>query len=156
MPVLRTVLGLGPRRWTGAIKLASLALLVEAGLKTVSLLRLARWLHVPLTLDRSSAPIGRLDQLSLTEAEGDLLDTARRVLRHRPFNGTCLRRALIAGYVLRHHDPTLRIGVAKYSRQVEAHAWLEIGGISLDPDASKVYQAFQSPSGVGRADRRVA
>ena len=156
MPVLRNVLGLGPGRWTGAIKLASLALLVEAGLKTVSLPRLARWLHVPLTLDRSSAPVGRLDQLPLTEAESDLLDTAWRVLRHRPFNGTCLRRALIAGYVLRYHDPRLRIGVAKSSGQVEAHAWVEGGGISLDSDASKAYQAFQSPSGVGLADRRVA
>jgi len=149
MPVVRTFLGLGPRRWSGVMKLASLALLVEAGLRIVSLPRLARWLQVPLTLDRSSAPVGRLDQLPLTEAEGDLLDTARRVLRHRPFNGTCLRRALIAGYVLRHYDPRLRIGVAKSFGQVEAHAWVEVGGISLDPDANQTYQVLHSPAGCG-------
>ena len=151
MPVVGTFLGLGPRRWSGAIKLASLALLLEAGLRTVSLPRLARWLRVPLTLDRSSASIGGLHQLPLTKAEGDLLDTARRVLRHRPFNGTCLRRALIAGYVLRRHDPTLRIGVAKSSGQVEAHAWVEVGGISLDPDAGQAYQVLQGPVGGGGA-----
>ncbi len=34
---------------------------------------------------------------------------------------------------MRRLDPVLRIGVAKHEGEVKAHAWLEIGGLSLDP-----------------------
>ena len=145
MPVMRTALALGPRRWFGVVQLAGLALLAEAGLRLLSLPRLADLMGVPLTLDRSSAPIGELTELSITHAETELLDSAWRILRHRPFNGTCLRRALIGGHVLRHHNPRLRIGVAKSCGQIGAHAWVEIGGISLDPDAGLAYEVLRLP-----------
>ena len=53
MPVVRTLVGLGPARWLGIIKLAALALLVEAGLKLMPLPRLANLMGVPLALNRS-------------------------------------------------------------------------------------------------------
>jgi transglutaminase superfamily protein len=150
MQALSTLLGLGPRRWLGVVQLASLALLVEAGLRIASLPRLAHLMKVQLALHGSGAPSGNLDQLPITQGEAELLDTAWRILRHRPFNGTCLRRALVGGYVLRRHDPWLRIGVAKSSEGVSAHAWVEVAGVSLDPDATLTYEVLRSPMESGR------
>jgi hypothetical protein len=144
MSVALAVFGLGPHRWLGIARLTTLTFLVEAALRILSLPRLARLLGVPLELGRSGAPSGSLDQLPLNQAERDLIDTAWRILRHRPFNGTCLRRALIGGHVLRHHQPLLRLGVAKSHGQVQAHAWVEISGISLDPDADLSYKVLQA------------
>jgi hypothetical protein len=145
MPLTRTVLGLGPRRWFGVIRLAVLALLIEAGLRVVPLPRLAQLLGVPLALKKTREPVSSPRQLRLTRIEGELLDSAWRILRHQPFNGTCLRRALIGGHILRRYDPRLLIGVTKRSGQVKAHAWVEIRGISLDPDAGLDYAILQSP-----------
>ena len=144
MPVVRTLVGLGPSRWLGIIRLAALSILVEAGLKAMSLPRLANLMGVPLALNRS-AGVGNIDQLLLSQMERELLDSAWRMLRHRPFKGTCLRRALIGGHILRRHKPTLLIGVAKSDGQVRAHAWVELRGISLDPDADLGYAALRSP-----------
>jgi len=84
--------------------------------------------------------------LTLSEREKEQLDTAWRVLRQRPFNGTCLRRAIVGGYFLRAHDPLLRIGVAKDRGRVTAHAWIEVDGVSLDPDGPRKYMALAKPS----------
>ena len=73
------------------------------------------------------------------------MDSAWRLLRRRPFNPTCLRRALLGGYVLRRHAPVVRIGVAKTDKLVLAHAWVEVDGVSLDPDAIVLYEVLRRP-----------
>ena len=51
----------------------------------------------------------------------------RRVADVWPFSrGPCLRRALVAGHLLRDLDPALRLGVGGSGDKVYAHAWLEI------------------------------
>jgi hypothetical protein len=146
MPVIRTLAGLGPARWLGIVRLVALAVLVEAGLKLIPLPRLANLMGVPLGLNQLHEQVDNIDdQLPLNKIERELLDSAWRILRHRPFKGTCLRRALIGGHVLRRHKPKLRIGVAKSAGQVKAHAWVELKGISLDPDAHLAYAVLQSP-----------
>jgi hypothetical protein len=71
---------------------------------------------------------------------GELPPRARRQMRctHRvadvwPFSkGPCLRRALVAGHLLRRHHPAIRVGVAGTGDELHAHAWLEIDGRPLE------------------------
>lgn len=68
------------------------------------------------------------------------------IMRRWPFGDTCLRRALVMGNRLARLAPELVIGVrpAATTRGVDAHAWLRIGGVDLDPLASE-YLAFGAP-----------
>lgn len=130
----RTLLRRPPTDWLAAARAAGLAVAVETGLRTVPLPRLARVLGIRLVLDGGPTTVGDLSAVRLTERERHRLDVTWRVLRHRPFNGTCLRRALLAARVLRHRHHAVRIGVQKVDGEVRAHAWLELDGVALDPD----------------------
>jgi hypothetical protein len=68
------------------------------------------------------------------------------VMRRWPFGDTCLRRALVTGNRLAPLAPQLMIGVhaAEAPQDVEAHAWLRIGGVDLDPLAAE-YLPFGAP-----------
>ncbi len=96
-------------------------------------------------MDGASAAVAIPAEAGLTARELEQLDTAWRILRWGPFNGTCLRRAVVGGYFLRHHHPLLRIGVTKTGGKVAAHAWVEVGGVGLDPDGAAVYRVLLSP-----------
>jgi len=96
-------------------------------------------------MNGSAAPTAPLSSIRLSSREREQLDIAWRVLAHRPFNGTCLRRAIVGGYFLRARQPLLRIGVAKSAGIVTAHAWVEVDGIALDPDASERYAVLSRP-----------
>lgn len=62
--------------------------------------------------------------------------TTHRILGHWPFGDTCLRRCLVLGQRLHGLDPVLRIGVRSADDgRLEAHSWLEIDGMVLDPSA---------------------
>jgi hypothetical protein len=50
-------------------------------------------------------------------------------------NDTCLRRSLVMAQRLRPLDPVLRIGVRRDAGLLKAHAWVEVGGTSLDGGA---------------------
>ncbi len=65
------------------------------------------------------------------------------VMRRWPFGDTCLRRTLVTGNRLARLDPELVIGVrvATTRRAIDAHAWLRIDGVDLDPLATE-YLAF--------------
>ncbi|TDE07478.1 lasso peptide biosynthesis B2 protein [Jiangella asiatica] len=139
------------REWPALLAAAGVALVVEVGLRVTTLPRLARLLGAPLRTDDGgdlmppSTP-ARLGP-SLTPATRRRLRAVRRVLRHWPFGDTCLRRALVSGHVLRRLRPVLRVGVAKVDGRIQAHAWLEIDGVSLDPAGAELYQTFESIGG---------
>lgn len=108
----------------------------------------SRWAGVTMALDGSSAPpIADVKDVEFNARERARLDVAWRVLRTPPFDATCLRRALVGGYFLRHRDPILRVGVTKKDGQVFAHAWIEIDGVSLDPDGATKYAVLSDPRG---------
>ena len=108
------------------------AAVVEVGLHTVRLPRLCRWLGVPL--DTSAAPRPRPDGVVIVPRRARRrLAATRRALKYWPFGDSCLRVALVGGFLVRDLDPVLRIGVARHRSEITAHAWLEIGGVSLDP-----------------------
>jgi hypothetical protein len=144
---VRTLLRMPPRRWRDLVVAAVVAARVERALRAGGLAHAARIGGVRVGMTGSAADVGTIHQMSFTEREREQLDTAWRLLRQPPFNGTCLRRALVGGYFVRHRDPLLRIGVTKVDGEVAAHAWLEIDGVSLDPDGADKYAVLERPEG---------
>jgi hypothetical protein len=108
------------------------SVVVELGLRTMRLPRLARLLGTPLAVDGADPVV---------EPAADLLpdwallrmEATRRVLRHWPFGDSCLRQALVCGWLVRRLRPRLQLGVAKVDGDVRAHAWIVVGGAVVDP-----------------------
>ncbi len=121
-------------RLLGWLRAARAALVVEAGLRTRPLDELAGALGITLCTDQSAGP-------ALPAPEGAAqarwaFDAADSVLRFWPGGSQCLRRALIAGHLLREHNPSLHIGSARSDGRLRFHAWLELEGrVTADPDA---------------------
>ena len=109
------------------------AVVVEVGLRTTTLPRLARALGTPLAVDGFDAYAEPPDALPLAPWATLRMNATRRVLRHWPFGDTCLRQALVCGRLLRRLHPVLQLGVAKVDGEVRAHAWLVVGGTVVDP-----------------------
>jgi hypothetical protein len=102
---------------------------VEVGLRTTSLSRLTRLLGVAIDTD-AGAP-GQEGQRGpvLTAHEGRQLRILAAIVERWPFGrGPCLRQSLVAGRILRRHQPHLRIGAAPTEDGVLGHAWLELAG----------------------------
>lgn len=109
---------------------------VEIGLHTIRLPRLARLLRVRLDVDGHPAQ-DSLDPSAVLRIRryGRATD---RVLRRWPFGDTCLRRALILGFLIRRLDPILCIGVRRDDAgEIAAHAWLVVAGATLDSTAAQ-------------------
>lgn len=123
--------------WGWILLAGGAAVVAELGLRTLGLPRTSKLVGAPL---RSSAGPetatagGRAwEARVLTTSQRTRVRATRRVMRHWPFGDTCLRQALVSGALLRGHSPELVVGVAKIEGEIRAHAWLEIGGIILDP-----------------------
>ena len=113
-----------------------LAAYVEVGLRRCTLPELARRLHVRMDLTSDAGPTP--EEIVLPSGARGSIAAVYRVLAHWPWGDTCLRRALLLGHRLSWLDPTLRIGVRRAGDgRVGAHAWLEINGRSIDPEAEE-------------------
>ncbi|PYG00674.1 Transglutaminase-like superfamily protein [Georgenia satyanarayanai] len=123
---------------------------IEWAVRRRPLPELAASLGVPLSTDAGDAATEPFAD-RLTADERRALRAVRRVLRHWPWEDTCLRRALGTGYALRHRRPALRVGVTKSDGVVKAHAWLEIDGRTLDPEAPVTYLSLVDPRREGAA-----
>ncbi len=128
-----TVLALGPRRWAFLVRVAATAVGAEVAVRLLPLRIAARLAGAHLELEPTVAE--RDAWQDLPPRDRDRCDLALRLLGRRPLNATCLRRSLVLASVLRHRRPALRVGVAKSGGAVVAHAWLELAGATLDPDA---------------------
>jgi hypothetical protein len=111
----------------------ALAVVVEVGLRTTALPRLALALGTPLAVDGFEAYAEPADRTGLPAWAVDRVEAAWRVLRHWPFGDTCLRQALVCGRMLRRLEPALQLGVAKVDGEIRAHAWLVVSGTVVDP-----------------------
>lgn len=111
---------------------------------------LTQTLGVPL-LTGTTAPATEPFAERLSDDEQRSVRAVGRVLRHWPWDDTCLRRALATGHALRHRGPSLRVGVSKADGVVRAHAWLEIDGRTLDPQAPTEYLGLVEPRREGVA-----
>ncbi|MEN9577272.1 MAG: hypothetical protein RJA70_281 [Pseudomonadota bacterium] len=56
-----------------------------------------------------------------------------RAYRKLPLPDSCLRRALTLGSLLREYHPTLCVGVRRRAEDLDAHAWLVVGGQEFKP-----------------------
>lgn len=135
MGLATTVLALGPRRWALLARVATTALVVEPAVRLLPLRTAARLAGARLELDQAVAERDAWAELAPADRERCAL--ALRLLGRRPFRATCLRRSLVLASLLRRHHPALRVGVAKTGGAVAAHAWLEIAGATLDPEAAQ-------------------
>src|SRR4051794_24054353 len=107
---------------------------IEVGLRSDNLPSLAERLGLRVDVASGTGPDGAAPILPVWSRRR--LRAVSLVMGRWPFGGTCLRRALVAGQRLRALDPVLRIGIRRSVGALDAHAWLEIGGVSLDPMAS--------------------
>lgn len=126
---------LGPRRWAFLARVAVTAALVEPTVRLLPLRTAARLAGARLDLGPDVAERDAWPELAPVDRER--CDLALRLLAHRPFRATCLRRALVLATIVRRHRPALRVGVTKAAGAVAAHAWLEIAGATLDPEAAQ-------------------
>jgi len=126
-----------------AILATGVMVVVEVGLKLVSLSRLARWMGVPLATDQAPPPVAGPDDLGiLTGDEQRAYWALGWVLARWLYDGTCLRRALALGWFLRRRGPVLRLGMIDDAGPV-AHAWIEIEGRAFN--AQPVTATFAVP-----------
>lgn len=80
---------------------------------------------------------------SLSGRELRRVQLLRRLADHWPFGtGPCLRRSLVLGRTLRRYGPELRLGAAIDGTDLRAHAWVEIDGWSVDPEAASGHVAL--------------
>jgi len=113
------------------------SLAVEAGLRTLSLRKLAALLGVAVRDGHGAASEAKAADVASSVRATDAW------LQHWPAKGRCLRRSLVLGAMLRRHRPVLRIGVIRDQGGLLAHAWLEIDG----------RRVAESPAGQFRALR---
>ena len=110
-------------------------------------------------LRRSQAALARLAPRGRPAAPGRAADAARMVLaasRHAPCRADCLRRSLVLWWLLRRAglDAELRIGVRKQDGQLEAHAWVELGGRPLEVWADeRPFVPFAAPPTLPQAQQ---
>jgi hypothetical protein len=78
--------------------------------------------------------------------------------RHGPYRASCLPISLTLQRLLRWRgiETDLRLGVRKIDGRLEAHAWLEHGGVPLgdDRDIHERYAAFDRSTASARTGRR--
>jgi hypothetical protein len=143
----RGVLRLSPREVLTTLHATVVLAIVELSIRWVPLPRLSRILGVRVNL----APAPDVVPLPLTELSPTArrqVSCTRRVADAWPFSrGPCLRRSLVAGHLLRRHDPTLRFGVGGAGDTLFAHAWIEIDDRPLeDVSGLGVFQQVASGS----------
>ena len=122
---------------------AAVIVVVELLVRWVSLPRLSRLLSVRLNLAPAPPDVDRIRVRDLPARAARQVRCTRRVADAWPFSqGPCLRRALVAGHLLRDMDPALRLGLTGSGDQLVAHAWLEIHDRPLEDIAS--FSPFQA------------
>jgi Transglutaminase-like superfamily len=139
----RLVAAVPLREWPATVAVLVVAAGVEVALRVATLPSTARLVRISLALDQ--APAADTDErVPLPAWARQRLRAVHRVMRHWPFGDTCLRQALVGGQRLHRLSPCLRVGVKKEAGAVKAHAWLEIGGVSLDPTAPSAFSSLAS------------
>ena len=131
-----------PRDWVATAHAAVLFVAAEVLLRTLPVARVARWFGVPVA---TGLPLGDGEggpgaPLVLSDRDRRRLRGVTRISRRLyPAERGCLRRCLVVGRLLRHHEPRMRIGARRGPEGgFAAHAWLELPGAPSDLDRGYV------------------
>ncbi|MBI4913937.1 MAG: lasso peptide biosynthesis B2 protein [Acidobacteria bacterium] len=119
--------------WGERRLLLGLAFLLPA---VAGLVRLAGVGRARRCLERcSSVPVPRAATAVEILAGQRLALLAGMAGRRGLLRATCLRQALAVHFILRRRGlaPCLRIGVRRREGRLDAHAWVELEGVPLDP-----------------------
>ena len=76
--------------------------------------------------------------------------------RRGPMEATCLRKSLLVYGLLRRRGfrPDLELGVRREAPDIAAHAWVELEGVSIDPQASPAdHRVFERMAAIAPEDR---
>ncbi len=117
-----------------ALRLLLLLPVIDVSLRSVGLQRSWAWLARFTRRERPTlAPDAAAVAASLRLAE-----LARAVGARSPWPTSCLRQALAVWLLLRRRQlpAEIKIGVIPGNLPFQAHAWVEVGGVALDPQAS--------------------
>ena len=136
--------GLPPGERALAWRLALLLPLIDLSLRLLGFQRTWAWLA---RFAPASAP-NVADPASIGFAERAAY-IARAVSARSPWRTSCLRQALALWLLLRRRglDAQLKIGVIRRQAPFMAHAWVELGGVALDPEvpAGAVFPPLSPP-----------
>jgi hypothetical protein len=129
-------------RWLVMTRVLTLALQVEYLVRTRTFPDMCKALSLSLSDDlRVTTGLIRL-----TPSEIRSLRCAELLMRHWPWDDTCLRRSLVHARLLRHRGAHVRLGVRRTSGQLRAHAWVEGAGLPIDPEAAGFFPLPESRS----------
>jgi hypothetical protein len=122
-----------------ALQLSLLLPIVDLSLRVVGFQRTWGWLA---RFARRNCP-GLAPEEADIAAAGRLAELARAVGARSPWPASCLRQALTVWLLLRRRrlPAELKIGVQRRNAPFQAHAWVELGGVALDPTAA-AHQPF--------------
>jgi hypothetical protein len=87
-----------------------------------------RWSHA----NSNDSPPNRASNLNSVE---EISRLAAATARHLPFPTNCLEQSLVLCWLLKRRgiSADLRIGARKEADRFEAHAWVEVAGLAVDP-----------------------
>jgi len=126
-------------RWQLAGMMVALPL-IHASLRMSGYMRTRQWLE--RWSHNASARTARASEI---ESARSIARLAAIAGRRGAVNATCLRQSLLVYWLLRRRGlaPQLKLGVHKRDGHVDAHAWVELEGRSLDAEPQH-HHAFVS------------
>ncbi len=113
------------------LRTGALIVAVELAIRLFPIDQVAKRLGAPLS-DRHQAATHRaqFEGLQLSQEEITRFAAIEWTLARWFFDGTCLRRSLARGWVLRSRSPCLHIGLIS-QKDIAAHAWLQVGDSTI-------------------------
>ena len=111
---------------------------IALGLRLAGLQRIRRLLGCSRSLAETGTEAGQSLIRAITVAR-----LVAAAARHGPYKAKCLPIALTLAWLLQRRGMAtdLRLGVRKVTARLEAHAWIEFGGIPLI-DGPEVHERF--------------
>ncbi|MDQ3878984.1 MAG: lasso peptide biosynthesis B2 protein [Actinomycetota bacterium] len=104
--------------------IACVATAAEVAVRFVPLRKLTHVLGIRIDSGHDERPSeGSIDRALLERAAA-----VSMVYRVWPGDGSCLRRSVVLGFLVRRNHPVLRLGVGRNAGEIEGHAWIEVDG----------------------------
>jgi hypothetical protein len=129
---MRRPSGLRARTVVGLVRVVPVLAVVAALLRLRGLTAAARALRVPISFDPEPSPDERGPLPPLSDGERRRAALLVAVVHRLYGNGGCLRQSLALGWLLRAHQPVVRIGVRPAASGPDLHAWVEVAGWPVD------------------------